>query len=269
MDIFVVDIPPKYGMLLSRSWGAKLQGSLQLDMSYATISVFGHPKKLYRETLMKYVVSSQERPQNFPIYSMHSHIDSFILYNDESNQENTLNNITSETKEITVAVENQTVQIQELSEEKNDQDTLVKEDFVPPDSKNYEHEILWHLEFDGSVNKLGAGERVWIYNLENDHLEGHAYRLNLKCTNNMAEYEALLLGLKLVKGLGAIRVSIMGDSELVIKQINVVYMTRDPRLGFYRGTVVEILNTFLELILQFSQENTICKYIVNYVFQHL
>ena len=41
MDVVVVDIPPKYGMLLSRSWGAKLQGSLQLDMSYATISVFG------------------------------------------------------------------------------------------------------------------------------------------------------------------------------------------------------------------------------------
>ena len=32
MDIVVADIPPKYGMLLSRSWGAKLQGSLQLDM---------------------------------------------------------------------------------------------------------------------------------------------------------------------------------------------------------------------------------------------
>jgi len=62
----------------------------------------------------------------------------------------------------------------------------------------------------------------------------------------MAKYEALLLGLKLVKRLGAIRVSIMGDSDLVIKQINVVYMTRDPRLGLYRETIVEILNTFLE-----------------------
>jgi hypothetical protein len=37
MDIVVADIPPKYGMLLSRSWGAKLRGTLQLDMSYATI----------------------------------------------------------------------------------------------------------------------------------------------------------------------------------------------------------------------------------------
>lgn len=66
MDIVVADIPPKYGMLLSRSWGEKLQGSLQLDMSYATISIFGQPKKLYQETLIKYMVSSQDRPQNFP-----------------------------------------------------------------------------------------------------------------------------------------------------------------------------------------------------------
>ena len=56
-----------------------------------------------------------------------------------------------------------------------------------------------------------------MYNLENGHAEGHAYRLNFKCTNNMAEYEALLLGLKLVKILGAIRVSTIGGSELIIK----------------------------------------------------
>jgi len=118
MDIVVADIPPKYGMLLSRSWGAKLQGSLQLDMSYATISVFGHPKKLYRETLMKYVVSSQERPQNFPIYSVHFDIDSFILYNDENNQEDTSSNITIEPKEIAISKENQNVQIHKISEKK-------------------------------------------------------------------------------------------------------------------------------------------------------
>lgn len=55
----------------------------------------------------------------------------------------------------------------------------------------------------------------------------------------MAEYEVLILGLKLVRNLEAKRVSVMGDSELVIKQINVVYMTKDPRLSFYRGTIVE------------------------------
>jgi hypothetical protein len=82
MDIVVADIPPKYGMLLSRSWGAKMKGTLQLDMSYATIPVFGQQRRLYRETLMKYMVSSQENPHNYPLYSTHSDLDSFILYND-------------------------------------------------------------------------------------------------------------------------------------------------------------------------------------------
>jgi hypothetical protein len=44
MDIVIADIPPKYGMLLSRSWEAKLRGTLQLDMSYATIPFFGQQR---------------------------------------------------------------------------------------------------------------------------------------------------------------------------------------------------------------------------------
>lgn len=41
MDIIVEDITPKYGMLLSRSWGGELQSTLQMDMGYATITIFG------------------------------------------------------------------------------------------------------------------------------------------------------------------------------------------------------------------------------------
>ena len=32
---------------------------------------------------MKFMVSSQERPNNTPLYSIHSDLDSFILYNEE------------------------------------------------------------------------------------------------------------------------------------------------------------------------------------------
>ena len=85
-----------------------------------------------------------------------------------------------------------------------------------------------------------------IYNLENNYSEGHAYSLNFKCTSNMAEYEALSLGHKLVRNLGAKRVSVMGDSELIIKHIHAIYMTKDRRLSCYRRTIIEILNTFLE-----------------------
>jgi hypothetical protein len=41
MDIVVADVPPKFGMLLSRSWIKRLGGTLQMDLTYATIPVFG------------------------------------------------------------------------------------------------------------------------------------------------------------------------------------------------------------------------------------
>ncbi|MCY6488085.1 hypothetical protein, partial [Actinobacillus pleuropneumoniae] len=44
---------------------------------------------------------------------------------------------------------------------------------------NHKQEITWYLEFDGSVKKLGAGAGIWIHNMQNDHAEGHAYRLNV------------------------------------------------------------------------------------------
>ena len=81
------DIPQKYGILLSRSWGGKLKGTLQLDMSYATIPVFGQQRRLYREMLMKYMVNSQEKPHNYPLYFAHSDLDSFILYKDGDMEE--------------------------------------------------------------------------------------------------------------------------------------------------------------------------------------
>ena len=41
MDVVVTDITPKFGMLLSRYWAKKVGGTLQMDLTYATIPVFG------------------------------------------------------------------------------------------------------------------------------------------------------------------------------------------------------------------------------------
>ena len=67
--------------------------------------------------------------------------------------------------------------------------------------------------------------------MENNHAEGHAFRLNFKCTNNMAEYEAIILGLQIIRNLEGKIILIMGDSELIIKQINGVYSVYNPRLS--------------------------------------
>ena len=84
MDVVVADVPPKYGMLLSRSWGTNMQGTMQMDEAYATIPFFSQLRGLYRETKMKFIVSSPDKPENSPFYSVHTDLNSFILCNDES-----------------------------------------------------------------------------------------------------------------------------------------------------------------------------------------
>ena len=85
MDIVVVEVPGKFGLLLSRSWSAKLKGTMQMDMSYATIPVFGVQRRLYRENRLKYMINSKECPENHPIYVVDTDMGSAIFYNSEHN----------------------------------------------------------------------------------------------------------------------------------------------------------------------------------------
>ena len=49
------------------------------------------------------------------------------------------------------------------------------------------------------------------------------FQLNKFCSNNEAEYEALIVGLEILLELGAKYVEIKGDSELVVKQLTKEY----------------------------------------------
>lgn len=81
MDIIVADIPPHFGMLLSRSWFKKLGGTLQMDLSYATIHVFGGEFiRLYRETLLANIVSGHQNLVNHPIYEVERDLGTSILH---------------------------------------------------------------------------------------------------------------------------------------------------------------------------------------------
>jgi ribonuclease HI len=231
MDVVVVDIPPKNGMLLSRSWGAKLRGTLQLDMSYATILVFGKKRRLYREALMKYMVSRQEKPHNYPLYSVHSDLDSFILYNDGDMEEKN-----PQLGEDTFGAD-EGQEIIEVERKKN----MITEELLAD---------FWSMDFDGVVSKEGVGAGVWLHNHRTRYSENHSYKLNFQCTNNITEYEALMLGLKLLKRVGAKQIMVRGDSELIIKQIKGEYVAKHPHLRAYKNVVLDALRCFTEVDLQ-------------------
>ena len=118
MDVVVADVPPKYGMLLSRSWGAKLQGTMQMDMTYASIPIFGQLRRLYREPLMKFMVSSPGKPKKSPLYSIHTNLDSFILFNDDiTNEQELEDGILDNRVEITKPNTMETLEKEETKEE--------------------------------------------------------------------------------------------------------------------------------------------------------
>lgn len=79
----------------------------------------------------------------------------------------------------------------------------------------------------GNPGEAGAG----IYIIDDQGLEicGEGFYLG-KCTNNMAEYQALLLGLSEAKKLGGKNISVNLDSELIVKQINGQYRVKDAKL---------------------------------------
>ena len=81
MDVVVADVPTKFGMLFSKSWATKLKGTMKMNMSYATIPVFGVQRRLYRENRLKYMIRSEECPENQSIYVVDIDMGSAIFYN--------------------------------------------------------------------------------------------------------------------------------------------------------------------------------------------
>ena len=64
-------------------------------------------------------------------------------------------------------------------------------------------ERQWIMYFDGSAAKVGAGAGVYIISPIQGEFKALSYKLTFECTNNVAEYEALLLGLHALKDLEA------------------------------------------------------------------
>ena len=79
--------------------------------------------------------------------------------------------------------------------------------------------MIWTMYFDGAraENLAGTGVVLISPSKENIHL---SYKLDFKTMNNVAEYEALLLGVIATKQMGIMCMKIFGDADLIIQQVN-------------------------------------------------
>jgi hypothetical protein len=75
---------------------------------------------------------------------------------------------------------------------------------------------IWYLYFDGSKSKEGAGAGCIIIDIAGNKTL-LACRLEFECTNNIAEYEALLQGLRKALDMHIQNLVVFGDSEIVVR----------------------------------------------------
>src|SRR4051812_31684626 len=73
------------------------------------------------------------------------------------------------------------------------------------------------MHFDGSKREAGAGAGVILTSLQGDKMK-YVLRMKFRASNNKAEYEALIHGMRMAKICGATFLIIYGDSNLVFQQ---------------------------------------------------
>ncbi|XP_070055614.1 uncharacterized protein [Nicotiana tomentosiformis] len=101
----------------------------------------------------------------------------------------------------------------------------------------------WKLFFDGAANMKGVGIGVVLISETRRHYPVTA-QLRFYCTNNMAEYEAYILGLRLAINLGVQEILVLGDSDLLVHQIQGEWETRDLKLIPYRQCLHDLCQRF-------------------------
>jgi len=107
-------------------------------------------------------------------------------------------------------------------------------------------EHIWRLFVDGSSNKRNAGAGIVIEGPNGFTVE-HSLQFKFKASNNQAEYEALIAGLRLAKDLGAAKLKCNTDSKLVVGQVLGEYEVRDDLLLQYYHKAIEAMKEFEEV----------------------
>nr|GEY97838.1 reverse transcriptase domain-containing protein [Tanacetum cinerariifolium] len=103
----------------------------------------------------------------------------------------------------------------------------------------------WILFTDGSSCIDGSGAGLIITNPKGTELT-YALRFRFNATNNEAEYEALIAGLRIAKQMGVKNLQANVDSRLVANQVNGTYVAKEPGMIKYLEKFKNLASTFKE-----------------------
>jgi ribonuclease HI len=102
------------------------------------------------------------------------------------------------------------------------------------------------MHFDGSLMKTGAGAGLLFISPLEKHVR-YVIHLHFPASNNVAEYEALVNGLRIAVELGVRYLDARGDSHLVIDQVMKNSHCRDRKMEAYSDKVRRLEDKFYGL----------------------
>ncbi|XP_024006422.1 uncharacterized protein LOC112082935 [Eutrema salsugineum] len=101
----------------------------------------------------------------------------------------------------------------------------------------------WILHADGSSSHKGSGIGIRLKSPEEEVIE-QSFRLGFPASNNEAEYEALIAGLRLAKNIGAEHVHAYCDSQLVANKFHSEYEAKNDRIDAYLKVLKDVASKF-------------------------
>ncbi|KAM2088783.1 hypothetical protein ACFX1T_032817 [Malus domestica] len=101
----------------------------------------------------------------------------------------------------------------------------------------------WMMYFDGFITSTSAGVGI-VLKSPHQHRWFFSLKLDFDCTNNQAEYEALVIGLSVLHDLRTARVLIFDDSKLVINQLNDIFRCMSCTLAPYHMVASYLAKSF-------------------------
>jgi ribonuclease HI len=122
---------------------------------------------------------------------------------------------------------------------------------MPPPKERPEH---WIMYFDGALNLKGAGAGVLLISPQGEQFK-YVLQIHYKASNNGAEYEALIQGLLIVVSLGIKRLLALGDSKIVIKQVNKEWDCVNDTMDAYCAEIHKLEDHFEGIEFQHVPQN--------------
>ena len=101
----------------------------------------------------------------------------------------------------------------------------------------------WIIYFDGSLKIDGAGAGALFISPTKEQLR-YVLKIYFPASNNAAEYEACLHGLRIASELGVKRLLVYGDSALVINQLNKDWDTTSDKMDAYCKAIQKLESKF-------------------------